>query len=202
MKTKEAILVKAKELLNRDGYQQVTIRHIASEMGISHGNLGYHYPSLNDIVLALYNELVGMMDHAVTSTATSSMDLASLKKQLEAIFNTFYAYRFFFLDFVTICRSIPAVRHHYQQLQQQRENQFLSIIHQMIDQGILENRFDDRQYVRFIRTLTIQADFWLSAAHIHYTGTSDKMVTYFVGLFLSLWVPYFSEKGLNEYNRL
>ncbi|WP_240510954.1 TetR/AcrR family transcriptional regulator [Algoriphagus antarcticus] len=43
LKTKEKILLTAIKLYNPSGVQIITSRHIAAEMGISHGNLDCHY---------------------------------------------------------------------------------------------------------------------------------------------------------------
>ena len=53
MRTKDKILVTALQLLNEHGVKSVTIRDIAAEMGISHGNLGYHYANMELIIYAL-----------------------------------------------------------------------------------------------------------------------------------------------------
>ena len=55
MKTniKDEILETAKELFNKQGYEAVSMRDIAAGVGISVGNLTYHYPKKTDIVLAL-----------------------------------------------------------------------------------------------------------------------------------------------------
>ena len=65
MDTKSRILETALALYNEQGIQSVTNRHIAAEMGISPGNLHYHFRHTDDIIVALYEALSVEMDELV-----------------------------------------------------------------------------------------------------------------------------------------
>ncbi len=58
MTTKEKILEAARELFNKEGIDAITTRHVAARLGISHGNLCYHYPRKEILIEKLYYELV------------------------------------------------------------------------------------------------------------------------------------------------
>uniref|UniRef100_UPI0005623176 TetR/AcrR family transcriptional regulator n=1 Tax=Photobacterium sanctipauli TaxID=1342794 RepID=UPI0005623176 len=57
MKTKDRILSVSLELFNRDGVAQVSTLIIATEMGISPGNLYYHFRGKEEIIATLVTEL-------------------------------------------------------------------------------------------------------------------------------------------------
>ena len=52
--TKEIIINTALKLFNTEGLSKVTLRTIANKMGISQGNLNYHFKKRDDIIEALY----------------------------------------------------------------------------------------------------------------------------------------------------
>lgn len=54
--TREEILATAKELFTRYGYHHVSMRSISSVMGISVGNLTYHFPRKADLADALLEQ--------------------------------------------------------------------------------------------------------------------------------------------------
>ena len=58
MKTRDKILQTALNLFNQHGVPNVTLRRIAAEMFISQGNLNYHFKHREDIIEALYFQLL------------------------------------------------------------------------------------------------------------------------------------------------
>jgi len=59
MTTKERILDEALQLFNDDGVENVTTRHIAKSLGMSQGNLHYHYPTKNIVIETLFDQFLG-----------------------------------------------------------------------------------------------------------------------------------------------
>lgn len=53
LSTKERILEAARSLFNARGYAATSLSEIATSIGISQGNLTYHYPSKSDLVVHL-----------------------------------------------------------------------------------------------------------------------------------------------------
>ena len=95
MRTKDKILVTALQLLNEHGVKSVTIRDIAAEMGISHGNLGYHYANMELIIYALYEQLVKEMDAVIGSMQFSGIHLQLVYDSNKIMFTKFYEYRLY-----------------------------------------------------------------------------------------------------------
>ena len=51
--TRERILEAARRLFNQKGYAATTVAEIAASIGISQGNLTYHFPTKRDLVTEL-----------------------------------------------------------------------------------------------------------------------------------------------------
>ena len=60
--TKTRILKTAIQLFNEKGSQQITTNHIAQEMGISPGNLYYHYQNKEEIIREIFTLMASDMD--------------------------------------------------------------------------------------------------------------------------------------------
>ena len=56
MKTRDRIIQASKELFNEQGERNVTTNHIASHLGISPGNLYYHFKNKQQIIFDIYLE--------------------------------------------------------------------------------------------------------------------------------------------------
>ena len=64
MKTRDRILRMALALFNERGETQVSLAQIADRLGISEGNLWYHFRSKGDLVAALFAQLEARIDDA------------------------------------------------------------------------------------------------------------------------------------------
>lgn len=59
MKTRERILLAARRMFNDKGYGNVTTAALAEEVGISEGNLWYHFNNKRALLVALSEEFLG-----------------------------------------------------------------------------------------------------------------------------------------------
>ena len=57
MKTRDKIITTAINLFNLHGTKAVSTNHISKEMGISPGNLYYHFSNKNDIIRSIAKKL-------------------------------------------------------------------------------------------------------------------------------------------------
>ena len=55
--TKERIKEKAVELFNKKGYANVSLQDIANEMGMSRGNLAYHFGDKDLLLQSIVNQV-------------------------------------------------------------------------------------------------------------------------------------------------
>lgn len=201
MKTKDKILETALKLFNQEGVDQVTPRRIATEMGISHGNLRYHFSKKEEILYALYMQLVSAFDQAIIETQGKP----SLKMAYELLKLVYYKldeHRYLMIDFVSIMRQVPAIRIHYQALFQARKLQFAGLFEALRADGTLQPEMFPGQYEHVLLQLTIFSDFWVGAAEIHFQHLKSNKVDYFIKIALSMLFPYLTEKGRKAFHEL
>lgn len=199
MTTKEKILHKALECFNRDGTDAVTVRSIATELGMSHGNLCYHFPTTDDIIKALYFQLVDDMNAQIApNTEGVKIDLKFLAKMTKASFEGLYKYRFLLLDFVHIMRRMPEIKTHYQALTKMRHLQFQFLISALEKNRYVKPQRLENQYDTWIQTAILFGDFWLSNAEIIYEGAEENKVETYWRMFMRIGAPYLTAKGLRE----
>ncbi|MBS0029201.1 TetR/AcrR family transcriptional regulator [Chitinophaga sp. 22321] len=199
--TKEKILKTALILFNRDGIDSVTIRHIAKEMGISHGNLQYHFASTDVIILELYNRMAALFDELVAATSDKLNDeLTQFREAVTASYQLIHAYRFIFLHFVEICRRVPAISKHYSQNIKKREPQMMYWFEVLREKGIMRKDIPLHIQQLLVQQIFIVSDFWLSSNEITLQLRGKKALEYHEQLFFSLLYPYFTPKGLKHFS--
>jgi len=191
--TKEVILKTALELFNKEGLAKVTLRTIANKMGISQGNLNYHFKKREDIIDALYFQLVHGIDEKMSKYEDSSIGLQSL---------CFYEYRFFMLDFVQIMRENGKIKKHYLQLTKLREGQFMMLFNFLIKNNVLRKEVLPNEYLFLYKRFQILGDFWISSAAVNESRLNKKIITEYSKILNQGIFPYLTDKGKKEYYEL
>jgi AcrR family transcriptional regulator len=195
MKTRDKILETSLLLFNAHGIDPITVRHVAKEMGISHGNLCYHFPRKEDIIQQLYLNLVAELDKEIHQLQTQSPQLNLILASIKATFTIQYKYKFILIDFVGIMRNIPAIRTHFRELFIRRQQEFFGLIQYMISIGYFREEQYAGQYRQFITSFYLIGDFWIAEAEILFEGTDEEKLEHYTQLAVSLVFPHLTPKG-------
>jgi AcrR family transcriptional regulator len=100
--TRERILDTSLAMFNARGEPNVTTNHIADELGISPGNLYYHFRNKDDIVEQIFSRYETLMDEALLVPEEREPNLEDIWLQLHLVFECMWAYRFLYRDLVDI----------------------------------------------------------------------------------------------------
>lgn len=185
----------SRRLFNESGFTNVSIRHVAKELGMSHGNLCYHYPNTDELAKALYYELVQMFEIRISDMSTDAIDLQQLTKLTAQTLERQFEYRFLMIEFVAIVRRIPEIYDHYNSIQTRRKTQFEIILRSLEKQQYLKpavNRFS-----ALIETFMLVGNFWISEAQL-LGKHQPAQIAHYANLFGELLAPYMTEKGLKS----
>ncbi len=199
MNTKEKIVEVALSLFNEKGTDSITVRHIAKEVGISHGNLCYHYPTTDDIIFKLYENLVAELNIEISKLPVNQVDLWMIYHSGKITFSLLYKYKFLMLDFVGIMRRIEAIRTHYRQLVVKRRLEFGMAMQFLEKGGYLKPEVIKDHYANIIEVNFIVGDFWVSRAEIMFEGPENEKLNYYLSLMFVPVLASLTEKGLVQY---
>ncbi len=106
MKTRDRILAQSLDLFNLEGAPAVTTNAIAAELGMSSGNLYYHFRNKQQIIEQLLRRFDDVL--APFATAPESVhELDDLWLALHLLFENIHAYRFVYRDSDYLMREFP-----------------------------------------------------------------------------------------------
>ncbi len=197
-KTKRKILDAALVLFNEQGVSDTTLRNIAQHIGISQGNLNYHYRLKEDIVEALYFELVEKMDERVAMVDVSQPFLSMVYESTSLVVSGMYEYRFLLRDFYKIMRESDTINNHYAEVQQRRRTEFLALVGAMQQIGQIRVEEFEGEYVRLQERLTIIGNNWINSFEsIRAPEVTD--IQYYADLIFECLYPYLTAAGKKEY---
>ncbi len=141
--TRTRITDAALALFNGDGAHAVSTRHVAAKLGISPGNLYYHFANKEEIVLALYErieaDLLGILAPPPAPVPSFDAVLAYLDRLLAHL----WSYRFFYRDLTGLLQDVPGLKDRYRGLAERAQENARQIFRRMIEQGWMEA--DDEQ---------------------------------------------------------
>ena len=117
MDTKDKIIATAIDLFNIHGTKAISTNHIAKEMGISPGNLYYHFRSKNDIIRSISDNFSNELGSVLKIQLDTISDFSS---NLTSLFNRFFkiqqSYQFLFLEGVHLTKQDSRLLDNYTNL--------------------------------------------------------------------------------------
>ncbi len=198
--TKEKIVEIAIALFNAQGIQQVTSRHIAKEMGISHGNLNYHFNTKEDLLLAIYELMRTEMSESYISNEGPLTSFEHFHKLLFHLEQFNFKYRFFNLDVLELYRSFPRIQVLLIETLELRRIQMFELFEQFQVAGFLITEYANNSE-RLQHNIRIVITFWLSQqevlANFKFQGIGEMSKHIW-----ELILPYMTVNGKGEYLRI
>jgi len=136
-KTKDRILATSLKLFNEYGYDAVTTARIAEEIGISEGNLWYHFRTKRDLVLAHQLALFVRIDKRLAITSTPETVLDSYVLFNKMVFEEVWIYQFIYRDQAEYGRTSPELEGRVQNIYTTTTNMLARFFRHMIEAGHL-----------------------------------------------------------------
>lgn len=202
MKTKEKILETARILFNTHGISAISSKSIAEEMGISYGNLCYHFPKKDDIILQLYLNMQKNVEQQFKNIKEEVINLEFMLSRLKILFEEIYKYKFIYLGITKVVRHFDHIKKHAQDQFDQRWNILDTISGFLIANGYMKTFKDERQKDMLIHALLMVSNSWISDAEVFYKGKDDAKIDYYMQVFFNLVRPTLTEKGLEGFKKV
>ena len=136
--TRERILQASLQLFNEQGARNVTTNHIASHLGISPGNLYYHFRNKSMIVAELFSGFERSMQSFFVVPDGASLTLEDKAQYLESLLEILWQYRFMHQGLEYLLESAPELAVRYRRFAQRSLQGTQSIYLAFAEAGILQ----------------------------------------------------------------
>lgn len=124
-------------LFNQQGVHVVSTRHMAEHVGISPGNLYYHFRNKEDVLLALYASLEADLLQILQLPEQRVVKLEHVLQYVVRLFEHLWAYRFFYRDVISHLGTMPQVEMRYRNLSAQVLASGSAIYSEMVRSGLM-----------------------------------------------------------------
>ncbi|RXJ73494.1 TetR family transcriptional regulator [Veronia nyctiphanis] len=170
MKTRERIIQSALALFNEQGEPNVTTNHIAADLGISPGNLYYHFRNKEEIIHCIFDQYAIDLGTAfLPNPETDMLDQQKLLTYLDAAFQLMWRYRFFYANLPDILRRDAVLQEKYITAQHSLQRDLVAMMAQFRDTGFLN--LDDDDLDGLGDTLKLVASSWIFYQSVHAPAT-------------------------------
>lgn len=189
------ILDTAHRIFNAQGVESVAIRRIASEVGISHSNLIYHFKDKEEILVGLHERLLHFAQKLNQNYQEQKDPLLILVDSTRTGFRILFEYRFFLIDLHYIMKSYKKLRKIFLEVEIFRADMYRKTLDDGINQKYFRAEEFPGEYDGLIKRIRIFSDFWISSASIYDADSLQSSSDLYSKLFLEMLYPYLTAKG-------
>ena len=201
--TRENILNTSKILFNELGYSQVTIRMIALQLKMSSGNLNYHFKKRENILEALYFEMVEVFDQRINELDEQSSSLKVIKQEIQKSMTRMVEFKFFWTDLFNLLKQNNNIRKHFEEAYQNRIKGHHLLLKMLRAKNLLQEPTFIKEHQFLIERMTDYGNTWLYASSLY---EQNEITTIYIenqaNILLSMYYPYLTDLGKEEFKEL
>ncbi len=160
--TRSRILETCRTLFNERGPAEVTTAEIAQTVGISEGNLHYHFRRKQEIVLALFDEFRDALNHMPAGEDVVGPP-GTRRRYLSHWFNLMWEWRF--LHYANVYRLVPDLRPRLKDWARTMQAKVRLTLEAMIRAGELDA--SPEEIDRLVVNAWIVGTYWIDYLRVH-----------------------------------
>jgi AcrR family transcriptional regulator len=199
MKTRDKIIQASIALFNEQGERNVTTNHIAAHLGISPGNLYYHFRNKEDIILSIYEEYArNIVLDTIPESTQSVKPLDVIILYMDAVFQAMMKFRFFYSNLPVLLARDPALHDKYVEVQHIITVRVSNMMISLKEANVIN--FENDELADIVSLLRLVNTFWLSFYQTQNNNVEINEAVFYEGVLKILVIirPYTTEIGLPE----
>ena len=162
-RTAERILEVTLELFNRFGEPNVSTTLISAELGISPGNLYYHYPAKDELINSLFGRYeTGLNELLHAADGVENVEDAWLFFHM--LFELIWQYRFLYRDLNDLLSKNRRLETHFQSVLKNKTRAIKALLDGMRRGGALQ--IDSRELEATATGMVVVLTYWLSFEYV------------------------------------
>ena len=162
-RTAERILEVTLALFNRFGEPNVSTTLISAELGISPGNLYYHYPAKEELINALFNRFETALNELLNAS-DGVRDVEDAWFFMHSLFELIWQYRFLYRDLNDLLSKNRRLEMHFQSIIKNKSSAVRSLLDGMSRSGAMQ--IDSREVAPTATSMVVLLTYWLSFEYV------------------------------------
>ncbi len=162
-RTAERILEVTLELFNRFGEPNVSTTLISAELGISPGNLYYHYAAKEELINSLFNRFESALNELLNAS-DSVRDVEDAWFLMHSLFELIWQYRFLYRDLNDLLSKNRRLEMHFQSVLKNKTLAVKTLLDGMSCSGAMQ--IDSREVDATATSMVVVLTYWLSYEYV------------------------------------
>jgi AcrR family transcriptional regulator len=162
-RTAERILEVTLDLFNRFGEPNVSTTLISAELGISPGNLYYHYPAKDELINALFDRYERGLNELLTA-ADNVRNVEDAWLFFHMLFELIWQYRFLYRDLNDLLSKNRRLETHFQFVLKNKSRAVAQVLDGLTRGSTL--RLDRRESEPVASAMVVVLTYWLSYEYV------------------------------------
>ncbi len=157
---RSAILKEALKLFNRNGIEYVGVREIAASIGMRPSHITYYFPTKEDIVVAIAQQLGELNDRNLSDPAEVD-NLETFIDRFRQVMKNHIKFRCLPLSMPHLVGRLPKMRQHLVRTRGKRKNELRIMVEKLSAMGVLKRlQNDELEYL--VGSLSLISRGWLT----------------------------------------
>ena len=203
LKTYDRIIAESLVLFNEQGERSTTTNHIAAHLGISPGNLYYHFRNKEEIVYQIFLRYKAFLSERLAAPTDRDILVADLEPYLDTVSQAMWQFRFMFYDLPGLLARNPQMQAEYHQfIHTDLEERLIGLFREFTRIGLVH--IDEEDIEPLVTNIWLVAKFWFAFEE---TARPREPITEAAGRrgavqVLALFKPYIAESYLPTFRSL
>ena len=195
MNTRERIIETALGLFNEHGSRAISTNHIAEALGISPGNLYYHFRNKEEIIRAILERKDARWESLYHLPEDRAPTLADVGRLVRENFSLVWDYRFFFRELSALTQRDPLLKQGYQQMRRERLAAFEALFAHFVSAGVARPPASPSLVGNLAKLCWLISDYWLPFIEIDGEPVLPDVIEQGVALYMQVLDPYVNQTG-------
>ena len=162
-RTAERILEVTLALFNRFGEPNVSTTLISAELGISPGNLYYHYPAKDELINSLFDRYESALNELLNAS-DGVRDVEDAWFFMHSLFELIWQYRFLYRDLNDLLSKNRRLETHFQSVLKNKTRAVKALLDGMNRSGAIT--IDSREVEATATSMVVVLTYWLSFEYV------------------------------------
>jgi AcrR family transcriptional regulator len=162
-RTAERILLASLELFNRFGVPNVSTTMIAADLGISPGNLYYHYPAKEELINGLFKRYESSLGELLPASQ-GVRDVEDAWFFMHSLFELVWQYRFLYRDLNDLLSNNRLLETHFKTVLLNKSRAMRQLLNGLSSSGAV--RIDAREVEATANNMVVVVTYWLSFEYV------------------------------------